>query len=494
MKVLLIEPPFTRLYKSSYALCRYPLSLGYLAGAIQKGTRWEVMTYNADFQPDPEPSNVTYLVGAGFQSYLGNLRTLSAPLWDEVRATVADFRPDVVGISAKSQNFASARLVARLAKECDPAVTVVLGGPHVSMVGSQVFRCPDIDIAVKGEGEETIVEVLNTIAGGGTLEGVRGTLFRQGTSVIENPPRDLLEDLDSLPFPHESAASTLKDYHLYPPSAFRFIFASRGCPFNCVFCGSRYLWTRRVRRRSVANVIREIQGLQKLGVPSVHFDDDTIGAGKGHLAELCEGLAAGCPGLKWSCELHVNLVEDSTLALMKKAGCTLIQVGIESGNNRILKEIRKGFTIDKAISKSRLIRKHGITLATFFMAGFATETEASMQDTARAMRACKPDEVGYSIFTPYPGTEAFEQCRQMGIVDDSFDVSLYNHQSPANHFCPNIPLARFRELSSEMERLAFRIAWRTQIKQKVSLGSARKLWELGPKESFRRAMAALTWR
>ena len=163
------------------------------AGAHSSG-----ITYNADFRADPEPSSVAYLVSEGFQCYLENLRTLSAPVWDEVRAAVAEIRPNVVGISSKTQNFASAQLGARIVKESAPAVTVVLGGPHVSMAGGQVFRCPDIDIAVRGEGEETIVELLNAISSGGTPEGVKGTLFRHGTSVIENPPRNLLMDLDAL--------------------------------------------------------------------------------------------------------------------------------------------------------------------------------------------------------------------------------------------------------------------------------------------------------
>jgi radical SAM superfamily enzyme YgiQ (UPF0313 family) len=252
----------------------------------------------------------------------------------------------VVGISAKSPNFASARIVARIAKDCDPQTTVIVGGPHASMAGGDVLRHPEIDRMVTGEGEATLVELLHAIQHNRGFAGVRGVAYRENGAVIETPRREMIQDLDSLCFPHESAPDVLKDFSLYPRSALDRIFASRGCPYDCFFCGSHNVWTRKVRRRSFSSIVCEINALRSWGVREIHFADDTFGVSKERIVALSEALAKHCPGLRWSCELHVNLISPATVAAMKNAGCHLIQVGIESGNNEILKQIRKGFTID----------------------------------------------------------------------------------------------------------------------------------------------------
>ena len=149
-----MAPPFYRLFKDTYALARYPLSLGYLAGTIKKETDWDVMVYNADFIPDSEPGiKNSYMTSVGFDKYLCNLRDSSGQVWRETKSVILEYKPDVVGISSMSQNFASSRIVAKLAKEINRDTIVVVGGPHPSMVGGEVLKCRDIDICVKGEGE-----------------------------------------------------------------------------------------------------------------------------------------------------------------------------------------------------------------------------------------------------------------------------------------------------------------------------------------------------
>src|SRR5450759_1075435 len=132
-RILLVEPPFYRLFKDTYSLERYPLSLGYLGGEIRKHTNWDVLAYNADFQPNNESITVSCLTGIGFDNYLDNLNDLSRHIWKEIDLTIREYAPDVVGISAKSQNFASALLVARIVKRLNQDTIVILGGPHPSM-------------------------------------------------------------------------------------------------------------------------------------------------------------------------------------------------------------------------------------------------------------------------------------------------------------------------------------------------------------------------
>jgi len=490
-KILLVEPPFYRLFKETYSLVKYPLSLGYLAGEIRRNTAWSVMAYNADFHSRSERIEVSYLSGVGFDHYLGNLKDSSGDIWKEIRSTIAEYKPAVVGISAKSQNFSSARIVAKLVKELNEQTVVLIGGPHPSMLGADLLNHPEIDICVRGEGERTITELLDAIDGRKSLESIRGIAYRKDGRIVETPPREYIEDLDSLCFPHENAPEVLKDYDQYPVSAFKFVFATRGCPYNCFFCGSRNIWSRKVRFRSPESVVEEIGGLQKRGLKFVQFDDDTFGVNRKYLTDLCNALMLHCPGVRWSCEIHPRLVDEQNLSLMKAAGCCSIKIGIESGNNEILSAIRKNITIEQAFDACKLIKKHGLEVQVFFIVGFPQDTEDTLQDTITAMKKVPADIVIYSIFTPYPGTEAFALCKEKGLIDDDFDVSLYNHQSPANHFCMNIPRERLRVLVSRIERSIDRKNWLRRVRRGFSLATLRRIQELRIGTRLKRRLGSL---
>ena len=209
------------------------------------------------------------------------------------------------------------------------------------------------------------------------------------------------------------------------------------------------------------------------------FVDDNFGVNKQHISDLCNSFMHHCPDIRWSCELHVNLVEEETISLMKKAGCFLIQIGVESGNNEALSRMRKNITIEKALSAAKIIKKYGIKLQAFFIIGFPWDTEASLDDTVKAMRKIKCDILTYSIFTPYPATEAFEFCKENGLIKEDYDVSLYNHQSPANNFCMNIPPRRFRMLASKIERMIDRRNSINRIKRIFSPATFFMIRELG---------------
>lgn len=490
-KILLIEPPFYRLFKKTYSFNRYPLSLGYLSGAIEKHTDWETVTFNADFAPKSEMMKMSYLSGKGFESYLENLQITDLPVWDEVKNMLSKHKPQIVGISAKTQNFASACIVARLAKELNQDTLVIVGGPHPSCAGSEALSCSDIDICVRGEGEKTIVELLEAIDSNRDINTVKGILYRKDSKVFETEPREYMEDLDNLAFPHCSAATTLDGYNEYPVTAFRNVIAIRGCPYNCFFCGSRNIWSRSPRFRSPDNIVEEIKALQAVGLKSISFIDDTFGVNHSYINQLCGALIKSCPDIKWDCELHVKLVNDATISLMKQAGCHTIFLGIESGSNMILDKMRKNITIEETYKACEVIKRHRLDLYAFFMIGFPYETEESIRDTLKAMCTIKSDWITFSIFTPYPGTEAFELCKQRGLIGDEYDVSLYNHQSPANHFCFNITAERFRELVIEMEKFVDNKNRFNKYKKLFSLNTIWRIQELGLYKSLKKSKEIL---
>jgi radical SAM superfamily enzyme YgiQ (UPF0313 family) len=450
LTILLVNPPYYRLFKSTYAYNKYPLSLGYLAGAIKKATDWDVTVYNADFACRSETWTVSYLSGTGFSNYRRNLRDPLFGVWKEVESVITESKPAVIGIYSCSANCVSASITAGIAKKIDRQVIVVVGGPHPTSVGREVLNDPNIDIIVKGEGEQTIVELLEKIGNNEPFDTVRGIIYKTGGQIVENANRELVKDLDSLCFPHIYAREVLRDYKKYPVSAFSTIIATRGCPYNCFFCGSRSVFGRKTRFRSVENVTSEIQSLQKMGIRWVAFLDDSFGLNKQYTRELCTALMKRCSKIQWECESRVDLIDEETIALMKRAGCREIHLGVESGNNQILEDMRKEITVEEAFSAAQIIRKHGLRLRANFLVGFPTETEQTLRDTFRTMKKFK-DMMAYSIFTPYPGTEAFEYCQKMGLVKSNDDVSLYNHQSPENFFCLNLDRERFKEITSEME-------------------------------------------
>lgn len=408
---------------------------------------------------------------------MNNLRDISRPIWQEVKQTILEYSPSVVGISTMTPNFASACNVARLAKEVDKNILVIAGGPHPSIAGKGALSCPDIDLCVKGEGEITLVEVLKKIDKHESLSDIKGIIYRKNGLLISNQPREYIKDLSELCFPYETMSDVLKDFSLYPSRAFSSVFANRGCPYKCAFCASRYIWSRKVRFRPIMHLIEEIQHLMSMGVKNIYFCDDTFGVNKDWIFEACSALRKYCKGLKWSCQIHARLIDDVILEMIRKAGCYKIELGIESGNNEILEKMQKQLTIEIALEACNKIRKHGFELHAYFMAGFPEETEDSLNDTLQAIKQVK-GHVQISIFVPYPGTELFEYCKQRGLIEDDFDVARYSQQS-MNYFCPAITRDKFEKMVKVIEKVVDQKNKKYRIQRIFSMNSLWRIKEFG---------------
>ncbi len=451
-KIVIVYPPFYRLFDDSYSYGEYPLALGYISGAVKMHTDWDVVSYNTDFSRKKYIGNdsVTFSFRSdeGYKNYSRNLGDNGAPLWNEIHDSLRDLGPSVVGISTMSQNFKSACIIAELVKSINQDILVVVGGPHLSMVGSEVLDCQHIDIGVVGEGEQTIVELLDAIANLKDLNKIDGLVFRRNGEYVTTRTRVLSQDLDKLCFPHVHAREVLKDYDLYPKSAFGNILAGRGCPYSCTFCGSHKIWGRKVRTRSPQNVVKELESLQRVGVTSVRFADDTFGLNKVWTKELCDGIVKRCRGLKWKCEVNVNLITDVFIETIKSAGCYMVELGVESGDNGILKEIKKNITVEQSLAACNVIRKHNVELQAYIIIGFPQETEDTLQKTVDAIK--KID--GYiwiSVFSPIKGTELYEYCLNNGLLESESDADKHYFQN-LDSFSRYILRDRFRELATKI--------------------------------------------
>ena len=202
LKIMLVEPPFYRLYHDQFCLVKYPLALSYLSGSIIKNTDWSVKAYNADFNVKKKSfdPNGEYLSGKGFKRYLSSLKDHSLPIWKEIKTSIEEYNPSVIGFTVKSQNFTSATVIAKIAKKINPKIKILVGGAHSTMNGSKVFECDDIDFACIGEGENTIAELLNALEKNIDLNSVNGIMFRDNNKIISTKPRAYIDNLDSLDF------------------------------------------------------------------------------------------------------------------------------------------------------------------------------------------------------------------------------------------------------------------------------------------------------
>jgi radical SAM superfamily enzyme YgiQ (UPF0313 family) len=482
--ILLVNPPYYRLFKKTYTYNKYPLPLGYLATAIKSSTDWTPKVYNADFALLTEPRQLSYLKNQGFVDYRRNLENKNYPVWNEVRKIIQNFQPEIIGITCCSSTSKSAQAVANIAKSLNKDCTVIIGGPHPSLIRKEALADTNIDIVIKGEGEDTIVDLLNKIGNNETIENVKGIIYRANNEIKENPDREPIQNLDKLAFPAKWAEEILIDYEKYPASVCNAILTSRGCIGNCLFCGSHAVFSRKTRFRSPEDIVEEIQFLQKKGVTIFEILDDTFGINGDILRKLCRLLTEKCQGIKWKCETRVDLITEENLALMKKAGCTEIEIGIESGNNEVLKQIRKNITIEQAMATAKIIKKKGIVVCANFLIGLPMDTIQTINDTYKAMQKID-GKINFSIFTPYPGSEGFEYCKKANIMDCEGDPSLYNHQSPENCFTMNINKATFKAISEEMERYVEVRNSREELKQLISTASIYKLINFGTFRSLK---------
>jgi radical SAM superfamily enzyme YgiQ (UPF0313 family) len=447
MKILFIMPPFERLIGTRLAY--FPIGLGYLAACLDK-VGFPVAIYNAE-TPNPNErlsKNTNIASLSGYGNYERSLKHDNHMVWQELKGVLRNFHPDVIGISVTSAKVASARKITSICKDYNPKCLVAWGGPHPTIQPEEVLQYDEVDLIIKGEGETTFLEVIKNL-NSGTLnfEQIKGISFKKEGKIFHNQCRPLMENLDDLPFPLRSCLVHPERYLSWDMGV---IITSRGCPFNCAFCAAQNIWGRKARYRSIKSVIDEIRRVAlDFGTRQVFFWDDTFNLDRKRLTELCEALLASRLGISWRCTARVDLLDDQMLRLMRRAGCNSIDIGIESGSDRILGIINKGLNREKVLRGISMIRRNGVNFNAFFMLGFPDETEEDILETLALMQNKAMGTIILSIFTPYPGTELYQRATDLGLVNRDLDWGLFSHHSPHNHFVKNITPERFLQIVRE---------------------------------------------
>ncbi len=337
--------------------------------------------------------------------------------------TVAD-APDFIGITATTMTVKSALENAAECRKKFPKSTIVLGGVHPTLMPEDVLVNDNVDFVIRGEGEYSFLDLIN----GMEHEKVPGLSYKKDGRFFHNPYGELIKDLDSLPFPA---------YHLLPVTKYKAALGSykrlpvismistRGCPGKCTFCLGSYLGGH-VRMHSVKYLIDEIKMLQRdYGIKEISFYDDTFTTYKHKVQEFCKLIIEEKMDLTWVCFARVDFIDETTLKLMKQAGCHQIMYGIESGNEQVLKNIKKMTSLEKAVEMVALTKRIGIECRAAFMLGNPGETEETMQQTLEFAKKLDPDIALFNITTPYPGTEMYAWAEKNNYLKTK-DWSLYD--------------------------------------------------------------------
>lgn len=391
--------------------------------ALAKGTRLRILLLSTPYPLEENvapPLSLAYLAAIlereGFEvEILDFLVSRYRPA--KLRRKLEEFRPQLVGATCVTLTYKVAARMLKVCKDFDPRIVTAVGGPHVSFTVEETFRhAPWIDVIAIGEGDHTMLDLARVVDGGGDIAAVPGIAFHDGDAVVRTERRPYIEDLDRLPLPARHLLSMSRYVAL--GSACTMI-TSRGCPYSCIFCSANGMFGRKVRFRDPGLVVDEVEMLHRdYDFVQVNIVDDTFTVNHNHTREVCEEMLRRNLKATWSAYARVDTMSEDVAKLMKRAGCKWVVFGIESGNEGILKTIKKGITRDKVRSGVRMATEAGLKVFNSFIFGLPGESpETAQESVAFAEELSHEFAVGYGfhILAPMPGTPLYDRAGDYGI-------------------------------------------------------------------------------
>jgi anaerobic magnesium-protoporphyrin IX monomethyl ester cyclase len=406
--VTLVNPPYPP--PSSFQHPPFPaLALGYLAAVLEKNQ------YEVDLIDCLTPRRLTY---------------------EEFRNEVSKRQPDIVGITSTIITYKSALQIAKIAKKVCPKCLTVIGGPHVTFQDKKALQeCASLDIVVRKEGENTLLELAERIEAGKDYYDVLGITCRKDGKIVKNPDRAYIENLDDIPFPAR---------HLWPieclqkfgTTAIFDIYTSRGCVYWCDFCTEVRMHGRKYRTRSPKNVVDELEFLhKKYGAEYFVFCDAAFTIDQPRVEEICEEIRNRKLKIKWACGTRVDMVTKEMLLKMREAGCIAVWFGVESGSQHLLDSMKKEISLAQTIRAFKWTKEAGLRPEPNVILGFPGETKETAWETIKFVEKISPDFMGfYTIATPYPGTPMYDLVKKNGwlkVTDfDKYDTATPIFETP----------------------------------------------------------------
>lgn len=435
MKVLLINTPYTEVYSKVPTTegMAPPLGLAYLASYIREH---------------------------GHEVQILDAEALQIRL-SELYKHIANF--DVVGVGSMTPSLKNTIDSLGIVKKVNPECTTVMGGPHLSAIPVETLNeYPVIDVGVVGEGEVTFLELVDSLENGSDLSNIKGIVYRDEEKIKLTKRRELIENLDELPF----LAYDLLPMEKYRPPAHHTSFAgkvklrpfslfitSRGCPFDCTFCASKVVWGKKVRFRSAENVLEEIDLLvNDYDVNCLEIADDNFTMNKKRMNEILDGLIEREYDLHFNCLSRVDMIDEESLIKLKEAGVYLIRFGVESGSQKVLDNMNKQVKVEQIRKAFELTKKAGIPSSASMIIGHPGETKDTFEESLKLVKEIEACAAHFFIAIPIVGTELYKIAKQKNLIvnpDWQYWVQI-----------PEKPVLRTESLSTEdllkLRRRAYR--------------------------------------
>lgn len=345
---------------------------------------------------------------------------------NKISSCLERFKPGLVCITSTSLEIELAVAIGNYVHK-NYRLPTILGGIHATIMPEDVLNKSDFDAICRGEGEEALFEFIQCVKENKKRYDIRNFYFKKENAVIHNPLRDRIENLDILPYP---------DWELlYGPANknvnYAEFLASRGCPFSCSYCAEEHLRglyeKKNIRFKSPAYLIGEIKEFKKRypNLSFVFFHDDNFNLYKNWLIQFCD-LYSEHIKIPFGCNLHYNLIDEEIVLALKKAGCFRVHVAIETGNERLRKEVlNKNIANSTIIESSRLLKKHGIRIWTFNILGIPNEKKEHMLETIKLNKKIKPDYLFISCFYPLPGSKLYDTYQNSGKKSEPQNTASY---------------------------------------------------------------------
>jgi radical SAM superfamily enzyme YgiQ (UPF0313 family) len=396
--------------------------------------------YNFDTNPDYSynfPLGLAYILStikkSGFSIDCLNMNHLSGKIEQILTSKLNQKKYDVICAGGNALLYSQFKTIINLIRVNSSNSTIILGGPIITSDPEFMFSSLKPDVAVIGEGEKTIIELLKTLEKKLNLEKIKGIIFYNKEKIVKTPEREPIKDIEKIPYPDfEGIGFSNQLNHMHCNDNWNFqafdyprtypLLGSRGCPFNCSFC-----WhDMRYRARSIKDIIKEIEwAIEKYKINNVMIYDDCFSANKDRLFEFCKEIKRiskklNCE-IKWHCQLIVNSVDKEMLQIMKESGCEMISYGFESFSPIVLKSMRKPITPEKIDSTFKATLNAKIGIQGNFIFGDIAETKETAKETLDYWKKNAKAQISLGFVEPYPGSDIYKYCIEKGIIKDKLD-------------------------------------------------------------------------
>lgn len=412
MKILLVVPSQFKIYGNLSAPDFPPLGLGYIAAVLEKaGHIVRIVDMDADGIKGHEFIKILKMENYG-----------------------------LVGITTTTPTFNEAVYLTRIVKQNSNAFTV-LGGMHVTVMPEESMKFDSVDFIVKGEGERTIVELVDYLEGRLKLKAVDGIYYREDGRITKNNDRELIANIDEIPFPARHLYNN-KNY-TYPDTLSAPVFpivTSRGCLGHCIYCAVKCMFKNKFRTRTPRNVVDEIELLvTRFKAKEIHIWDDNFTFVKSRVIQIKDELKRRNLKVRFAMPdgLRVDCVDKELLRALKEMGTYSVAFGVESGSQKTLDRVKKGIRLERIEEVFRLTRKAGIEIWAFFMIGLPDEDGTRIRETIDFAKKINPDVAKFHILKPFPGTEVYKEFSSSNLILD-YNFDSYGIHTPPVHRLKNL--------------------------------------------------------